>query len=79
MKKTIYYVSSPYYGDGEYEILIMEVDINHVLETGDTSEYRQEFDTLEEAKAYIVKQYETIIAWYQRRMTNINVEHDKIN
>lgn len=75
MKKTIYQVSIPYYGEGEYGILIMEVDINYVLNSDD-SDYRKEFDLLEDAKAFIVKRYESIIENYKIMMTNIKVEND---
>jgi hypothetical protein len=68
MKKTIYQVSNPYNGD-EYEIYIEEYDINYVLGT----EYENEFNTLEEAKAFIVKRYESIIESYKNLMTNITI------
>lgn len=68
MKKTIYQVSNPYYGD-EYEIYIEEYDVNYVLGT----EYENEFNTLEEAKAFIVKRYESIIESYKNLITNITI------
>lgn len=69
MKKTIYQVSTPYYGDCEYEIYIEEYDINYVLGT----EYENEFNTLEEAKAFIVKRYESIIESYKGLIKNITI------
>jgi len=69
MKKTIYQVSTPYYGDGEYEIYIEEFDVNYVLGT----EYENEFNTLEEAKAFIVKRYESIIESYKGLIKNITI------
>lgn len=68
MKKTIYQVSNPYNGD-EYEIYIEEYDVNYVLGT----EYENEFNTLEEAKAFIVKRYESIIESYKNLITNITI------
>ena len=68
MKKTIYQVSNPYNGD-EYEIYIEEYDVNYVLGT----EYENEFNTLEEAKAFIVKRYESIIESYKKLIKNITI------
>jgi len=68
MKKTIYQVSNPYNGD-EYEIYIEEYDVNYVLGT----EYENEFNTLEEAKAFIVKRYESIIESYKGLIKNITI------
>lgn len=71
--KKVYYVSIPYHDDGEYEIYIMDdVADNYKLEDN-------EYDTLEEAKEYIVKQYEIIRDWYQRRMINIKVSNNIVN
>tara|TARA_R110000868_G_scaffold124450_2_gene329053 strand:- start:774 stop:1007 length:234 start_codon:yes stop_codon:yes gene_type:complete len=75
MQKTIYHVSIPYYGEGEYGILIMDVDISHVLNSDD-SDYSKEFEALEDAKAFIVKRYESIIENYKMLMTNIKVENN---
>lgn len=72
MKKTIYQVTNPF-GNYEYEINIKEVDINYVINTITGNQ----FDTLEEAKKFIVKTYESkieeTIVMYKYLMINIEI------
>ena len=70
MSKTIYQVNNPF-GCGEYEIDIEQVDINYVINT----DRGKEFNTLEEAKEFIIKLYEDMInetlERYKNLMSNI--------
>ena len=66
MKKTIYQVMR--WGD-EYEIDIEEVDINYVINTDEITQ----FNTLEEAKQFIIERYEKSIEWYANLIINIPI------
>lgn len=56
------------WGD-EYEIDIEEVDINYVINTDEITQ----FNTLEEAKQFIIERYEKSIEWYTNLIINIPI------
>jgi hypothetical protein len=68
MKKKIYYVNSPYYGDGEHEIEMDIVDANYELADS-------EFNTLEDASKYVIGEYENYILKYQKLINKLKTNN----